>query len=237
MADVGCLAALDTGDWDWALATYERFEEELIPIAYRIDLASSISIIRALRGVPQPLGTLEALEPIDPATDPQDMASIDFARAWEAFVRGATQAAASLAATAASRSLGAEQHRELVLAARARLWARDRAGLAAALEAIERLSIGGRAADAARHTLMAGLAALGGDAGASVMYEAASARWRELELPLDLALARAEHRAFAGGSADAEVDELLERLGAVGLREALHRMAEESPRPAADARA
>ncbi|MEO8511010.1 MAG: AAA family ATPase [Chloroflexota bacterium] len=237
MADVGCLAALDTGDWDWALATYDRFEEELIPTAYRIDLASSISIIRILRGAPQPLAALEALEPIDPATDPQDLASIDFARAWAAFIGGDMETAASLAATAASRSLGAEQHRELVLAARARLWARDPAGLTAALEAIEQLSIGGRAVDAARTTLMAGLAALGGDAAASIMYEAASARWRELELPLDLALARAEQRAFAGGSADAEADELLERLGAAGLGEALRRMAAESSRPAADARA
>ncbi|MEO8247077.1 MAG: AAA family ATPase, partial [Chloroflexota bacterium] len=63
MAELGCLAAIETGDWDWALETQARFEERPISDAYRLDLAASGAIIGALRGVPHPLEPLDVLEP------------------------------------------------------------------------------------------------------------------------------------------------------------------------------
>lgn len=221
MAELGCLAAIDTGDWDWALAMFERFEEEPIPAAYRIDLAASVSVIHLLRGDHRPLAAIDALEPIDPSTDPQDVASIDHAHAWDALLRSDLSAASALADRAAAASLGAEQHRDYVLAARARLWAEDLPGLREAIGVIEGMRMNGRAADAAQLTLDAGAAALGGEAGASAAYEAAAERWRDLDLPLHLALCLVEWHRFAGGDAPDHASALLNRLGASGLAAAV----------------
>lgn len=221
-ADVGCLAAIHTGDWAWALETFARFDEQPIATAYRIDLAASISIIRVLRGDPEPMAALDALEPIDPATDRQDVASIEVARAWQALLDGDLDAAHDLANRAADGALGVERHHARVLAARSRLWSGDASGLEAALAAVEAVPVGGRATDAARRALRAGALGLAGDAAAAEAYAAAADAWRALELPIHLAMCLAEgHRFAATGSLD-EADAVLERIGAGGLRAALH---------------
>lgn len=221
MADVGCLSAIHTGDWEWAVATHDRFDEQPIPMAYRIDLASSISIIRVLRGDPQPLAALDALEPIDPATDSQDVASMDHARAWDALVNGDLTTARDLADRAAAGALGAEQHHARVLAARARLWANDLSGLREAIRALDDLRLSGRAAEASRLTLAAGAQALGGEPDASAAYAAAADRWRALDLPMHLAVCVFEGRRFAGAGDLDMAAVSLKRLGARGLMRAL----------------
>jgi class 3 adenylate cyclase len=225
MADLGCLAARETGDWDWALATYADLEEEPIPTAYRIDLAASIGVIRVLRGTPDPLAPLTTLEPIDPATDRQDLASIDHARAWEAFVRGDLAAASAHAEAAVASSLGAERHHAAALRARSRLWDGDSSGLQSTLAELDGVRVHGRAADAARISLRAGLAALSGDADATDRYAAAIEAWRALSLPLGMALTLAERARFTGARDDGEAARLLRDLGATGLAGALERMA------------
>ena len=179
MAELGCLAAIDTGDWDWALATQASFDEQPISPAYRIDLAASAATIRVLRGTPDPLAAIEALGPIDPSTDPQDAAAIDHARAWQALLAGDLEAAARFAGSAAEAALGAERSRALTLLARARLWSGDREGLRATLADIGAMGGTGRAAVAARSTLNAGLNALeASDTVASEAYTAAAESWR-----------------------------------------------------------
>ena len=218
LAELGCLAAIETGDWDWALATHARFDDQPISDAYRIDLAASAATIHALRGSPHPMAAIEALEPIDPATDAQDLAAIDHARAWHAFLAGNLSAATELATHAASGSLGAERLRALVLVTRARLWDRDVAGVRERLAAIDGVASNGRAAAAARTTLAAGLEALTGGTDAATAYGSAAAAWRDLDLPLNLALCLLDWQRLGGGDTLAETGAIVDRLDAGGLR-------------------
>jgi class 3 adenylate cyclase len=217
MADLGCLAAIETGDWDWALATHARFDDQPITNAYRIDLAASAATIHVLRGSRHPLTVIEALEPIDPSTDAQDLASVDHARAWHALLAGNTAAAADLAARAAAASLGAERLRALVLGVRVRLWERDLAGARAAAAAVDEMPLRGRTALAARATLAAGIEAQEGEVGAAASYAAAAATWRGLDLPLHLALCLIEAHRFADADTLVEARAVVDRLGAHGL--------------------
>jgi class 3 adenylate cyclase len=218
LAELGCLAAIETGDWDWALATQASFDDQPISDAYRIDLAASAATIRALRGHPQPLAPIEALEPIDPATDAQDLAAIDHARAWGAFLAGDMAVATELAARAAAGSLGAERLRALYFGTRLRLWDRDAAGARAGLAEIDGTSTTGRAAAAARATLVAGLDALTGEGDATTAYGSAAAAWRDLDLPLNLALCLIDWQRLGGGDTLTETRAIVDRLGAGGVR-------------------
>ncbi len=217
MAELGCLAAIDTGDWDWALATQARFDEQPISAAYRIDLAGSIATIQLLRGAAHPLAAIEALGPIDPTTDPQDAATLDHARAWRALLAGDFDEAATRAEAVAGVALGAERFRALTLRARARAWDRAADELRAALADLEALHVSGRAAEATWQTLAAGLAALDGSRAAGAGYAAAARAWRTLDLPLHLALCLLEWHRLAGGDTIDELRAVIERLAARGL--------------------
>jgi class 3 adenylate cyclase len=217
MAELGCLTAIETGDWDWALATQARFDEQPISAAYRIDLAGSIATIQLLRGAEHPLAAIEALGPLDPATDPQDAAALDYARAWRELLAGNHEEAAALAVTVAGVALGAERFRALVLRARARAWSGAADELRVALDDLGALHVAGRAAAAARATLAAGLAALDGSRGAGAEYAEAAAAWRALDLPLNLALCLLEWHRLADGDTLAELRDVIGGLGARGL--------------------
>ncbi len=220
MAELGCLAAIETGDWDWALETHARFEERPISDAYRLDLAATAATIRAMRGTDRALEPLEALEPVDPATDPQDLAAVDGAHAWTALLTGDAGGAALHAQRGAERSLGAERLRALDLAARAHLWTADLVALRASVAAIDEMAVKGRWARAVAATLAAGVAALGGEVGAGASYAAAAAAWRDLDLPLHLALCLLEWHRFGGGEPAtlAEARRVCDHLGARGLQ-------------------
>jgi class 3 adenylate cyclase len=219
MAELGCLAAIETGDWDWALATQARFEDRPISHAYRLDLAASAAIIRAMRGVAQPLEPVEALEPFDPATDAQDLAAVDQARGWAALLSGHADAAAEHAMRGAGRALGAERLRALDLAARAHLWGGNLEAMRAALGQIEAMDAHGRWVGAVADTQRAGAAAHAGESDAAQRYAAAARTWRELDLPLrlELCLVDAIRLAAAPDGAMAEARAVGDRLGATGL--------------------
>ena len=218
MAELGCLAAIDTGDWDWALATQARFEERPISTAYRIDLAGSIATIQLLRGAADPLAAIDALGPLDPATDPQDAAALDHARAWQALLAGDLEAAAGLAETVGRVALGAERFRALTLRARARAWSGAADELRVAIADLDALRVNGRAAAATRATLGAALVALDGPKGAAGPdYAVAAEMWRSLELRLHLALCLLEWRRFAGGDTLEELRAVIDGIGAHGL--------------------
>jgi class 3 adenylate cyclase/tetratricopeptide (TPR) repeat protein len=222
LADVACSAALDTGDWDWALSTLAEMRDQPQALLHRIGFAVSEVVLRAMRGEPSADAALKAVEPLDPATDRQIQAATEMARAWIAFVDGRLDDARRMADAASEGSFGAEQHAAFVLAARASLWLEDGPGLAARIAGIEKLRQRGRAVDAAAGTMRAGAAALAGDATAGGLFDEAVAAWRSLRLPLHLALSLAERNGFLrdaepepGGAAEAEA--ILAELGADGL--------------------
>ena len=219
LADVACAAALDTGDWDWALETVADLEQRGISAAFRLDLTSISGVIHALRGEPEPMAITDALDVDLSSIDPQVLAAVTQSRAWIAFVSGALDDARTMATSAAAQSFGAERARQWQFAARASLWLGDRDGARAALEAMNAVGVTGRATDAARATIEAGLAALDGDPAAQNRYRAAAQSWRELALPLQLVLCLLDAQRLGGGapSDPAESDELLRALGADGL--------------------
>jgi tetratricopeptide (TPR) repeat protein len=221
LASVAVAAAVDTGDWDWALATAAELEERGISEAFRIDFSSLVATIRTLRGAPRPLEALDELEPRDAETDPQILAGVLNARAWEAFVSGRFDEAHALAVEGAAGQFGADKGYQLALATRASLWLGDLPTAEATLRAHHEIGITGRAMRAASATLVSGVAALSGDRSAAAQYRTAAEAWRELELPFQLALCLVdEHHLVDGGTGspdDAEMVGLLRTLGADGL--------------------
>jgi class 3 adenylate cyclase/tetratricopeptide (TPR) repeat protein len=219
-AEVACAVAVDTGDWDWALATLAEFHDQPQAPAHRIQFAATEATLRALRGEPDAATVLEAPEPLDPETDPQILAAIDLAAAWIAFLDGRLEDARRLAEVAGARSLGAEQHAAFALATRASLWLRDPDRAEAQLAAIGQLRTRGRAVDAITSTLEAGLAALTGHADrAEAASRAAADRLRDLDLPLQLGINLLERSIFTptAKSSGGDAISIFERIGARAL--------------------
>jgi class 3 adenylate cyclase/tetratricopeptide (TPR) repeat protein len=231
-AEVACAVAVDTGEWEWALTTLaERRDQPQAP-AHRIQFAASEATIRALRGeTEEASAVLEAVEPVDPETDPQILAALDLAAAWIAFLDHRFEEARQLAETSAARSFGAEQHAAYALAARASLWLHDPHRAAAQLAAIAGLRTRGRAVDAIRDVLQAGISAMTAQPDeAETGYEGSADRLRALDLPLQLGICLLEREAFlpsADGSSTREAVSVFERIGGgallAGLREPTRR--------------
>jgi class 3 adenylate cyclase/tetratricopeptide (TPR) repeat protein len=242
LAEVVSTVAIDTGDWDAALAVLDEVRDRPQAPAHRIEFAVNEATLRALRGDPQAEDVLDALEPLDPDTEPQILAAIDKGRAWIAFVDGRLEDAQRLAESAGARSLGAERHAALVIATRAGLWLGDQAYMASWIARLGQMSMHGRAVVAAEETLRAGAAALADQESAGPMYEEAVASWRSLRLPLHLALCLAERQrllpAVAGAGPDVggeEAEAILAALGATGMLRAIRLVA--SPETRAPRRA
>jgi class 3 adenylate cyclase/tetratricopeptide (TPR) repeat protein len=219
LADVACTTAIDTGDWDWAMATMGEIENRGISDAYRIDVNSTMAIILALRGDPGATAVLDAFEPLPADTDSQVVAATRYARAWVSVASGAFDEARRLAAEAFDGSLGAERAYQLALAARASLWLGDRDAAAASLGQLEALKQRGRATAATSLTLRAGIAAVDLDPNAHDLFRHAREAWRELDLPLQLGLCMLDEHRLSGAQASeaAELSGLLRSLGADGL--------------------
>jgi hypothetical protein len=189
-----------------------------MPDANRVNVAAAIAIIRALRGEPQPMAELDALGSLPADSDAQILAGIGFARAWSAFVANDLAQAHVLAAEAAAAWLGPERVDAWNLAGRAALWQRDLAAATAARDAVESAEVSGRAVDARLLTLNAGLATLRGEPGARDAHRAAAEAWRQLDLPLHLALCQLDEHVLGGnGEPPDESLGILQELGAEGL--------------------
>jgi class 3 adenylate cyclase len=226
LASVAVVAAVDTGEWDWAIATIRELQPAPMSQAHRIDIAATHTILRCLRGTPSPGRLLKDLGHLPADLDPQVHALTEYAQAWVAFTAGRYRAATALARQAAESAVGVNRHAALVLAARSALWARDVEELESLLDQLRALSVPGRATACGLRTLEAGASALAGRGGATARYRNAIAGWRDLDLPLPLLLAVLERRTFLKGTRDAaepaaagdDVGELMDRLGAKGLR-------------------
>jgi class 3 adenylate cyclase/tetratricopeptide (TPR) repeat protein len=217
LADLACTAALEAGDWDWALTTVASLTDEGTSGSYRAVLAAVAAVIEALRGNSDAGARLDRLEPLPPETDAQLLSVVRLARAWIAFLAGDLGAARELAERAIVDAPNIPLH-ELALAARICLWQGDRIGAEANLRVLGDPVRWGRAADAARMTMAAGLGALAGNPTAHRAYRAAHEAWDQLGLPLQRALCLLdEHRLVPGAGEPTELREVIESLGAGGL--------------------
>jgi hypothetical protein len=217
LADIACTAAVETGDWAWALATIDELNERGLADTYRVVLAATAATILALRGETAPTASLDALEPLDPGMDTQVLAAVQQSRAWVAFLDGALDDGRSLAAAAIAGYVGSDPPYQRALATRVSLWLGDLEGARASLGQLEGPGPTGRAARATMATMRAGVAALAGEGEAAAAYDRASQAWEALDLPLQRALCLLDRHRLLGGDRD-QVDAILDALGAAGLR-------------------
>jgi class 3 adenylate cyclase len=216
LLEVACAAAIDTGDWEWALSTTAEITRGPVPQANRINLISQAAVLGAYTARRPPLRAFAAIQPLPPETDPQVASSVLYAQAWIAFLAGSLDEAQRLAAQAAVESFGAERSYQVALVGRAALWRGDRDAAAAAIGTFDGLPLTGRATRATSRTLAAGLAVLDGDSDPGAFTTAADA-WRELRLPLPLALCLLDAQRLLGGAA-AGRDELVATLRTLRAR-------------------
>ena len=237
-------AALDIGAWDQVLATWASWIATTCRCPDRIDLGSVVATILTWRGESDADGRFGRLDALL-ATQPDPLASsVLLSRRSLALLSlgRAREALAHTEATTLARSstgLSTLLLENSVLTSRAALWAADRGSLAGALDAIRAVGPRGRWLTAVTTTLAAGLDALDGrTTAARDGYGLAAARWRTLDVPLQLALCQVEAAHFlptgtveAAAAAD-EARAILAGLGATGV----HREAGRASRRARGAR-
>ena len=217
LADIACTAAIETGDWDWALRTIDELGQRGIPDTFRIVLAANAATMNALRGAPDALEPLDALDPLPPDTDRQVVAGVRQARAWAAFLAGEFDEARRLADEAIEGYVGNDPAYQRALATRAALWSGDRSSAAAGIARLGGPGQWGRATEATMATMEAGLIALDGGE-AHGRYREARSAWEALDLPLQLALCLMdEHRLARDATSTTELMVPLNALGADGL--------------------
>jgi tetratricopeptide (TPR) repeat protein len=145
--------------------------------------------IRALRGEPVAglLADLTGL--VGASTDPTPLSSLEATKALEAFATGRL-ADARVAWLRVAELSANNLPVSLARAARSALWLRDAAAARADLDALDASGVHGRAVEADRATIRAGIASLDGrPADAVASYRDALRSWRDLGLAWDEALA------------------------------------------------
>jgi class 3 adenylate cyclase/tetratricopeptide (TPR) repeat protein len=220
-------ASIRTGEWDWAADQLEpMLGAEVDPLTRAIALADIIGL-RAFRGEPT-AGLAADLEAVPTSgADPVKPATLAWTRAAVAFATGRYD----LARTHARRyaeifSQGAAEG--LLLAARCALLSHEPDGAREELALVDGVGRRGRAIDADRTAIRAGIAALDGRPhDALTRYREALRVWRDLGLVWDEALCAIDMASLLGPSepevrAVAErAREILARLGAKPFLERL----------------
>jgi class 3 adenylate cyclase/tetratricopeptide (TPR) repeat protein len=227
LADIACTAAVETGDWAWAITTIDELAERGMTDAFGIVLAATATTIRTLRGMRSPAAPLDALGALDPDIDTQVMAAVHQARAWVALLSGSLEEARRLADDAIAGYVGSDPSYQRALATRAALWLGDLDAARSSLDRLDGPGQPGRAARATARTMRAGIAALAGENGADEAYDRAAEAWSELGLPLQRALCLMDRQRLLGGDR-MQAEAILDELGAAGLRRLSRRAA---PRP------
>ncbi len=217
LADIASTAAIETGDWEWALEVIDELTQRGMADTFRIVLTATAAIIRTLRGAPDAMDTLDELEPLPADTDRQVVAGVRQARAWAAFVAGEFEPARRLAQEATEGYVGNDPAYQRALAPRAALWGGDRESAAAVVAGMGGSGTWGRATEATLMTMDAGLAAISGQ-DAHSHYRRARSAWETLGLPLQLVLCMLDEQHLAPDAiGPGEVIALLKSLGADGL--------------------
>jgi hypothetical protein len=230
-----------TGEWDWIKAELDRTRGLDLDAADSIVLDTASAGLAGLRGALSDeelallIGRLGTLEDRDVGSSSFDLTGI------QAFAKGRWSEAAKSWLPAADVS---DFNAPYVLprVAVAAILAHDIAFAGVALDRLDSLGARGRAVDADRATVGAGIAALEGDRAAAVAgYRVGLAAYRDLGLPWDEALLGLQAGVTLGPN-DPEVAgwlatarEILHGLGALTLVEQVDRIA--SGDVAADARA
>ncbi len=179
------------GDWDWALSEAAELLETGLEREDRLNLLAIGIWIGSWRGetVADALAEFERLAV--GLTNPAEVSQLHETRSVVTLAAGRLSEA-RVEAHEASRYVPLAPN-ILRLAARAALWGRDAEGARAAADALERTGARGPIVDAARVTVRAGLAALGGSPDEAIRaYRDVLRRWRDLRLPLDEAFTAIE---------------------------------------------
>jgi class 3 adenylate cyclase/tetratricopeptide (TPR) repeat protein len=179
--------ALRTGDWALALEELTAALAEDFEPSDRAGLLGIASVLRALRG--EPLDGLlgEMRRPFGDTGDPQARAMAAEVAGFAAFAEGDLDKART--SWRRAYSLWAVEPDPLPRAARAALWAGERAAAREDLAGLDGSGFHGPAIEADRRTIQAGLAALERrSADALPLYREALRAWRDLGLAWDEAL-------------------------------------------------
>ena len=199
------------GEWDEALALIDQALADDLAPSDRLTLLSNALVIRAARGesIDQGLAELESLG-APYADDPRWHAPLDDAIGNAALAAGNLEAAR--AAWLELTELDHDQISEFrYRTARPALWAGDATAIREDLAALDSIGIHSPVMDARRTTLLAGLAALEGQAPqATALYRDAIRMWRELGQRWDEALTAID-AATVVGAADPELQRAMER--------------------------
>ncbi len=180
--------ALRTGDWPWTLAELEIALADDLDAADRLYLLGATVGFRALRGAEDETLLDEMRQLVDTSTDPAVLTTLTAALALSAFGAGRLGDARSAWHQAAGLSSNLLPD-ALARSCRASLWASDASGVRDDLAALDASGAHGRAIEADRATIRAGLAALEErKAEALALYREALRAWRDLGLAWDEAL-------------------------------------------------
>jgi class 3 adenylate cyclase/tetratricopeptide (TPR) repeat protein len=187
---VGNAAAMAqrTGEWAWGEAQLrEALEDDLDP-AHRALILTTVAYFAEARGSDSSEIVAELENLIAESEDPQSRLQLADLRAWREFVRGRYSAASEHWRQATSgQTIGAGESWAMV--GRAAVWAGDPAVAGEALAALDEAGAFGRAIDATRAGIRAGIAAIEGRSSeALALYREVLRTWRDLKLPFDEAL-------------------------------------------------
>jgi tetratricopeptide (TPR) repeat protein len=214
LLDIGGILAVETGEWEWALARLSDAMATELPTPYRLDFAATIATIHALRGDPDPLGVLDRVGEHEPDLDPHAFGWSRLARGVAALVAGDRRGALEWARRVAADTIGFDRAEALALAGRVASWSGDRDGAAAVLGELEEEPRWGRAAEARLRTLQASVA----QPSSAEAWDPPLRLWRALGLPYREALCLADRWMLRGEPADRDAAvALLDGLGASAL--------------------
>jgi class 3 adenylate cyclase/tetratricopeptide (TPR) repeat protein len=210
-----------TGDWDWSMGELEAARQLDIDDAAMLVVDAATAMFRILRGQFDDASRVELNQRLETLEDRDVEASIFDLNGLAAFGRGDWAEARDEWLKGVPMS---DFNAPYILprAGVVAILARDADGAQSTLDALAELGARGRAVDADRATVEAGIAALGGDLdGGRAGYRAALAAYRDLGLAWDEALLGLQ-AAMTIGPADPEVAAWIEssrailaRLGAV----------------------
>ena len=177
-----------TGEWAWAISELETAIQLDIDDGTRLTLRGALEFYRLLQGRSHP-GEFEELLADLKHLDDHDVAAGSFdLRAYAALARGNWREAHDLWLQIVGQS---DLNMPYVLprAAHAAVMAGDARAARSVIEQLDAIGTRGRAVDADRAAVKAGIAALDGDESAAVAgYRTAITAWRELGMPFDEAL-------------------------------------------------
>ncbi|OGN86947.1 MAG: hypothetical protein A2X23_01055 [Chloroflexi bacterium GWC2_73_18] len=230
-------SATPIGDWDWILAVVAELRPRGSNVLGLLGVAFAGARILAFRGdVEQAHARLAQVEGlVDASTSWQDLAVLRRTESAVLLAEGRLAEAHEAAVRAAEGALLIlpETH---VSAARAALWLGDRERLAAAAANLEHSPGRGRWLENSRRVARAGLAAIEGRVEeAAGLYGEAAGRWRELDLPFELAMTGLD-AAAALGAGEPQVAGLIDEarvvLGRLGAAPFLARLEAATGAPA-----